>query len=132
MSERPDAISAEIVQQFVLECHRNFDMVKEMLAETPALANACWDWGAGDFESAIGAAAHTGNREMAEHLLANGARIDLPTAVMMGKLDLVKAILTAFPSQKDVPGAHGIPLMVHARMGGEAAADVLAYLQSLG
>ena len=131
MQERPAPISAEITQKFVLECHRDLAVIKTMLTETPSLANACWDWGNGDFESAIGAAAHTGNRAIAEHLLAHGARIDLPTAVMLGRLEVVKAIITAFPEAKNTAGAHGIPLFVHAKAGGEAAAEVLAYLVNL-
>ena len=43
----------------------------------PALLNATWDWGAGDFETALGAASHMGNRESAGVLLARGARLDL-------------------------------------------------------
>lgn len=131
MTDRPDQLPGDLVAKFVLECHRDFETVKAMLADTPALANACWDWGAGDFETAIGAAAHTGNRDIAEHLLAHGARIDLPTAVMLGRLDVVQAILSAFPAAKDIPGAHGISLMIHAKIGGEQAADVLAYLEGL-
>ena len=130
MQERPPAISAELVNAIVLECHRNFDKVKELVAQEPTLVNACWDWGGGDFETAIGAAAHTGNREIAEFLLANGARIDLPTVVMLGKLDVVKAVLEAFPDAINTPGAHGIPLIAHAKFGGEPAEPVLAYLSS--
>jgi hypothetical protein len=130
--ERPPAIAAELVNEFVRKAHSDLDRVKELLAQEPKLVNACWDWGGGDFETAIGAAAHTGRREIAEFLLANGARMDIFTAAMLGHLDLVKAAIAADPRVKDAPGAHGIPLLAHAKMGGEKALPVLEYLQSLG
>ena len=35
---------------------QDFSKVKQMLDEHPLLLNAAWDWGGGDFETAIGAA----------------------------------------------------------------------------
>jgi hypothetical protein len=119
------------VNQFVRNAHGDLDGVKQMLADEPALLNATWDWGGGDFETALGAAAHTGSRDIALHLIEHGARIDLFAAAMLGHLDIVKAIIEAFPAAQHSKGAHGIPLMMHAQMGGEEAADVLAYLQQL-
>jgi hypothetical protein len=130
--ERPPPLAPSLVNEFVLVAHKDLDRVKALLAEEPKLVNACWDWGGGDFETAIGAAAHTGRREIAEFLLANGARMDIFTAAMLGHLDLVKAAIAADPRVKSAPGAHGIPLMAHAKMGGEPARPVLEYLQSLG
>ena len=72
-----------------------------------------------------------GRRDIAEFLLGNGARLDLFAATMLGKLDIVKAALTAFPGAIQTPGPHGIPLIAHAQAGGESAAEVLEYLQSL-
>ena len=128
-SERPPALDPQLVRDFVIAAHSDLEKVKAMLAEEPGLVNATIDWGGGDFESAIGGAAHTGGKAIAEHLLANGARMDLPVAVMLNKLDAVKAIVAAFPGAHKTPGAHGIPLSVHARQGG--AEEVLAYLESL-
>src|SRR5262245_35911338 len=100
-------------------------------AQEPALVNASWDWGGGDWETALGAAAHMGRRDIAEYLLAHGARLDLFAAAMLGHLEVVQAALTAFPEARSVPGPHGIPLIAHARAGGEPAAAVLAVLSSL-
>ena len=50
---------------------------------------------------------------------------------MLGKLDIVKAALTAYPEALKTPGPHDIPLIVHAQQGGEDAKAVLEYLQSL-
>jgi hypothetical protein len=49
---------------------------------------------------------------------------------MLGKLDIVKAAVAAFPNIVDVPGPHKIPLLVHAQKGGEGAKAVLEFLQS--
>ena len=74
---------------FVDAAHRDLDKVKELLSEDNTLANATVDWGGGDWETALGACSHTGRREIAEHLLAHGARMDLFAAAMLGKLDAV-------------------------------------------
>jgi hypothetical protein len=70
-------------------------------------------------------------RDIATLLLDHGARLDIFAAAMLGKLDIVKAAITAFPAAKSAPGPHGIPLIVHAQAGGEEARPVLDYLQSL-
>ncbi len=128
MEKLPD----QLVQEFVAQAHGNLARVQEMLAAEPALVNACWDWGGGDWETGLGAAAHTGQREIAELLLARGARMDIFAAAMLGKLDVVKAIITACPESRTAPGPHGIPLLVHAQMGGEAGQAVVDYLTDNG
>ncbi|MGE0768460.1 MAG: ankyrin repeat domain-containing protein [Hyphomicrobiaceae bacterium] len=130
--ERSPALAAELVSEMVRKAHSDLNRVKELVAQEPKLVNACWDWGGGDFESALGAAAHTGRREIAEFLLDNGARLDIFAAAMLGHLEVVKAAITACPQVKNATGAHGIPLLAHAKMGGEVALPVLEYLQSLG
>lgn len=129
--ERPPALPAQLVNEFVRAAHGDLVTVQTMLGDEPALLNATWDWGGGDFETALGAAAHTGHREIALHLIAQGARIDLFAAAMLGQLEIVQAILTAYPTAKHSKGAHGIPLIVHAQQGGTHAAAVLVYLQTL-
>lgn len=130
--EKKPALATALVNEMVLKSHSDLTRVQELVAQEAALVNAVWDWGGGDFESAIGAAAHTGQRAIALFLLENGARMDLYVAAMLGKLDVVKSILAAFPNARHIPGAHGIPLLVHAQMGGTDAAAVVAYLESLG
>ncbi|HZD96092.1 MAG TPA: hypothetical protein VE133_17660, partial [Candidatus Sulfotelmatobacter sp.] len=128
---RPDPLKAELVKEFVITAHGNLDKTKAMLAETPALLNATWDWGGGDFEMAIGGAGHMGRRDIALFLISQGARFDLFVAAMLGRLDVVKPMLTAFPHLAQSKGPHGIPLMVHAQKGGLEAAEVAAFLESL-
>jgi len=48
-----------------------------MLAEYPLLLNSSWDWGGGDFETALGAAGHMGLKDTANFLISQGARVDI-------------------------------------------------------
>jgi len=130
MDKKP-ALDSKLVEEFVGNAHGNFVRVKELLEAEPNLVNATWDWGGGDFETALGAAAHMGNKPIANYLLEHGARLDVFAAAMLGKLDMVKAALAAYPDALDTPGPHGIPLIVHAEAGGEDSKAVLEYLQSL-
>ncbi|MEP0803934.1 MAG: ankyrin repeat domain-containing protein [Chloroflexota bacterium] len=129
--DKKSALEANLVQEFVGNAHGNLERVKELLAQEPALVNATWDWGGGDFETALGAASHMGRRDIATFLLERGARLDLFAAAMLGKLDIVQAALEAFPQAIHTPGPHGIPLITHAEAGGEEAKAVLEYLFSL-
>lgn len=125
------SIESELVREFVAVSHGDLSRVKELLAQEPALINACWDWGGGDWETALGAAAHTGQKEIALLLLASGARIDVFAAAMLGKLEIVKAILADNPTVADSKGPHGIPLIVHALAGGQENEEMVEFLQSL-
>jgi hypothetical protein len=127
MDKKP-ALDTKLVEEFVGNAHGNLERVKELLAQEPGLVNATWDWGGGDFESALGAAGHMGRKDIANYLLDHGARIDIFVAAMLGKLDIVKAALSAYPEAKNIPGPHGIPLMAHAQAGGEDAKIVLEFL----
>jgi hypothetical protein len=129
MTETP-ALSAELVNEFVGVAHGNFERLKEMLEEEPNLINAAWDWGGGDWETSLGAAAHMGRADIAFYLLARGARLDIFAAAMLGKLDIVKAAVEDNPNIVNVTGPHGIPLIAHAKAGGENAASVLRFLES--
>lgn len=130
MDTKP-ALDSKLVEEFVGVSHGNFERVKELLTQEPALINATWDWGGGDFETALGAASHMGNKAIANFLLENGARIDIFAAAMLGKLDIVKAALTAYPDAIDIPGPHGIPLLDHAEVGSEDSKAIVEYLNSL-
>ncbi len=128
---RPPAIPPEEVREFVGAAHGRIDRVREMLAARPSIVNATWDWGGGDFETALGGASHMGRPDIAKILLNAGARIDLFAAAMLGYLPIVKAALDLNPDMLNTPGPHGIALIVHADKGGEAAKAVLDYLRAL-
>ena len=61
------------------------------------MARASIDWGFGDWETCLDAAAHVGNKPIADFLLAHGARPTIFSAAMMGQLDAVKAFIAARP-----------------------------------
>ena len=122
-------IDTALVEEFVGKAHGDLDRVRELLALHPQLVNAAWDWGAGDWETGLGAAAHMGRRDIALLLLDAGARLDIFAAAMLGYLDVVRAAVEASPDTVDVPGPHGIPLIAHAEAGGTEAAAVLAFLR---
>jgi hypothetical protein len=124
-------LETALVQEFIGNSHGDLERVKELLAQEPALINASWDWGGGDWETGLGAAAHMGRKDIATYLLENGARLDLFAAAMLGKLEIVRAALEAYPDAINTPGPHGIPLIAHAKAGGEEARDVVEYLDSL-
>lgn len=129
--EKKPALELKLVEEFVGNAHGNLDRVKGLLAQEPALVNATWDWGGGDFETALGAASHMGRKDIAHFLLERGARLDIFAAAMLGKLEIVKAALEAYPDTIKTPGPHGIPLVKHAEMGGEDAKPVLEFLESM-
>jgi hypothetical protein len=130
MNDRPPAFDPERVEAFVAKAHGDLDGVRVHLEEEPALVNATWDWGGGDWETALGAASHMGRRDIALYLLDRGARIDQFAAAMLGEVEIVRAILVAFPELRDARGPHGIPLVEHARIGGEDAREVLELLET--
>jgi hypothetical protein len=130
MENRP-SIQPELVREFVGNAHGDLERVKDLLKQEPGLVNAAWDWGGGDWETGIGAAAHMGRRDIAQFLIDNGARLDLFAAAMLGKIDIVRAMLADNPDLLNARGAHGIPLIVHAQQGGEEAVQVLELLSNL-
>jgi hypothetical protein len=130
--KRPPALLPDLVRDFVQKAHADLAGTQALLAEQPALLNATWDWGGGDFEAAIAGAGHMGNREIAQFLISQGARFDIFVAAMLGKLDYVQAAITTWPDLVHSKGPHGISLLRHARAGGQPAATVVEYLMSKG
>jgi hypothetical protein len=116
----------------VLVSHANVKRVRELVDAHPALAKAAWDWGFGDWETALGAASHVGNREIAEYLIAKGAHPTIFSAAMLGQLETVKAFVAAQPGVQRIVGPHSISLLQHARAGKAQAEPVLRYLEELG
>jgi hypothetical protein len=126
-----DRLDPDLVQDLVNKAHSDFARVRALLEGEPALVNAAWDWGAGDWETALGAAAHMGRRDIALYLLERGARMDVFAAAMLGHLDIVRATIAAIPQARTWKGPHGIPLLMHAEAGGAAAAAVADFLRTL-
>ncbi len=139
---RYPSINDDMVSGIVGASHGNFDKVKDLVGKRPELAGASWDWGFGDFETALGAASHVGRRDIAEFLMSHGARPDIFTFTMMGMLKSVQEIIETVPGIQSHTGPHGITLLQHAKNRLEAkdisATDianvnkVIAYLDGLG
>ena len=125
-------LTPELVRDFVANAHGDLGRVRDLLEPHPTLVNAAWDWGGGDWETGLGAAAHMGRKDIARALLDCGARMDIFAAAMLGQLNIVRAILEAFPAGRKWHGPHGIPLLKHAEAGGAEAAAVVEFLTSAG
>ncbi len=110
-----------LIKSFVLASHGDLETVRSMIVQHPNLLNAPHKWGEGDYETPIGAAGHVGNRQIAEFLLDQGAPLDICVAAMLGHDDEVGRLLREDPSRISSTGAHGIPLMFHAALGGVTA-----------
>jgi len=116
MSDQPQ-LTQELVNQFVIAAHHDLDQVQAMLAENPALLNENAEW----FETPIQAAAHVGRRDIVEFLLEQGAPLDICTAAMLGRAEVVDALLAEDPGLREATGAHNIPLMYFPAIAGEIA-----------
>jgi hypothetical protein len=127
--EKPPPTDRALVEEFVLKSHGDLHFVTETVEREPQIVNAAWDWGGGDWETGLGAAAHVGRRDIAEYLLEHGARTDVFAAAMLGEIDVVRAMLDAQPELREARGPHGISLRAHAEAGGEQARAVLDLLQ---
>jgi len=124
-------LDPELVRDFVASAHGDVARVHDLLRQEPRLANAAWDWGGGDWETALGAAAHMGRKDIAQLLIGKGARVDIFAAAMLGWTDIVRAMLAAVPEARTWQGPHGISLLQHAEAGGADAALVMEYLRGL-
>jgi len=118
-----------VVGEFVGRAHNDLARVTELLNAYPTVIHASFDWGNGDFESAIGAAAHSGRRDIVEFLLSRGARMDIFAAAFLGRIGLVKSFLHETPGALHQGGPHGISLLDHAKKGGNP--EMVAYLRHL-
>ncbi len=118
--------SQRLIDEFVGASHGDLVKVQQLLEKHPALIEAKARWN----ETAIGAASHSGQKEIAEFLLAKGAPLDICVASMLGMNDCVAAFLKADPGLSKARGAHGIPVLFHAAIRGHT--DVAELLLEYG
>ena len=131
--ELPDSFpttAPELAQQIVGASHFDLAKVEALLKSNPSLARASWDWGFGDWETAIGAASHMGRGDIIEVLIEHGATPTVFTWAALDQIDVVRAICVAHPGLQSQWGPHGITLLKHAEAG--KANRVIDYLQELG
>jgi hypothetical protein len=137
--KRFPAIEDAVVSEVVGVSHFDLDRLKILVNARPELARATWDWGFGDWESAIGAASHVGRKDIVDFLMLNGARPDIFTFAMLGSYQIVKSIIEFTPGVQQIMGPHGISLLQHVKNGisgnnnnTDDSKKLLDYLTSLG
>ncbi len=113
MDAPQNTLTNEQIRDFVIAGHGNLPRIREMLTENPELLNTSYQWADNDSETALQAAAQAGSTPVAEYLLAHGAPMDICTAAMLGRQDVVEEMLNKDPSLIHARGAHGISLMAH-------------------
>jgi ankyrin repeat protein len=110
------APTQETIDQFVGNAHGNLALVKELLAKYPSIVNANASWN----ETAVQAAAQTGQVDIVNFLIEYGADYDICTAAMLGNLGCMDDFLAEDPDLINARGAHGIPLLyfpiIHAKV----------------
>jgi hypothetical protein len=137
---RYPAIDESVVVDVVGASHFDLDKVKVLINARPELSRATWDWGFGDWETALGAASHVGRKDIVSFLLSKGARPDIFTFAMLGKYEVVKGMIESTPGVQKITGPHGISLLQHVKNGmnfdsasnNDEAKKLTDYLSSLG
>lgn len=130
--QEPPPIPVNIVKDFVGAGHRDLGKVQSMVADYPNIVHSKYDWGNGDFESAIEGSGHVGNRAITEYLIEQGSRVSLFTLAALGKGELVKPVLEAYPKLIFANGPHGFTLLHHAKQAGKEGEDLYNYLLEKG
>jgi hypothetical protein len=78
--------------------------MKELLRQEPGLVNAAWDWGGGDWKTALGTAAHMGEKTLHFSFSIKELEWIYLRLPLLGKIDIVRSMLTDNPSSE--PLAH--------------------------
>lgn len=108
---------SEEIYEFVLAAHKDFDGFKRIVDAKPKILNCVNQIKKGDFETALGGAAHMGRKDIADLLVARGARWDMFSLTFLGYTDFVKQMIELSPHYLKAPGPHGFTLLHHAKVG---------------
>jgi len=137
--DRYPAIKLDVASEVVGVSHFDLNKLKTLVDPRPELAKAEWDWGFGDWESAIGAASHVGRKDIVDYLISKGAVPTIFTYAMLGQYEAVRSMINAYPGIQKNFGPHGISLMQHVRNGQQTdgvdkagSQKLLDYLQIFG
>lgn len=122
----PSTPPSDVTEKFVAAAHGDLKTVQALLDEHPSLLNSR----SSQDESALMAASHTGQRAVIEFLLSRGAVLDVCAAAVLGRHAELVGLLDADPQRLQARGAHGLPLMYYAALGGQQ--DVLDLLLARG
>tara|TARA_Y100000385_G_scaffold291772_1_gene372188 strand:+ start:934 stop:1434 length:501 start_codon:yes stop_codon:yes gene_type:complete len=113
--------NAEEIDEFVGAAHSNIDETIRIIEAKPLILNCASQIARGDFETAIGGASHMGRKDIANVLIARGARMDIFNFTFLGFTDFVKDLLKIHPQLLKSYGPHGFTLLHHAKVGGHNA-----------
>ena len=130
--KNPMPLDSDLVREFVVAGHNDLNKVKKMVKEIPRIINCSWDWGGGDYETAMEGAGHTGNEEVVSYLIERGARPNIFTLAMMGEYELVKNWIGKYPELLTSWGPHGYSLLHHAQLAVKNADQLINFLRSEG
>jgi hypothetical protein len=119
-------LTPEMVFEFVRVAHGNLERTKEMFEKEPMLINASWDWGGGDFETALGGPSHVGNRDLVNYLLDKGARIDIFCAAMLGENGVVSSLIKRNSAIVNAKGPHQLSFLYHIAISGDVNMAAIA------
>ncbi|WP_222983076.1 ankyrin repeat domain-containing protein [Flagellimonas meishanensis] len=112
-----DLFSLEEIKEFVFAAHSDFEKTKRIIEDKPLILNCTNQAQRGDFETAIGGAAHMGRKDIADLLLSKGAVMDIFSMTFFGHIEMVKQLIGLNPQLLNAPGPHGFTLLHHAKMG---------------
>lgn len=115
--ERYPAIGLSIAVEVVGLSHFDLEKLKKLVDPRPELSRASWDWGFGDWESAIDAATHAGRTDIVDYLISKGAVPTLFTQAMLGRFETVRTLILHSPGIEKSMGPHGLSLLQHVRTG---------------
>lgn len=125
-NDKKPPLPAEMVFEFVTVAHGNLERTKEMFEKEPMLINSAWDWGGGDFETALGGPSHVGNRDIANYLLDKGARIDIFCAAMLGEKETVSSLIKRNGAIVNAKGPHQLSFLYHIAISGDVDLAAIA------
>ena len=114
------------INDLVGNAHGNLIEVQQLLAAKPEWINRSAVWN----ETPVQAAAHMGNRQIAEYLLDGGAPLDVFVAAMLGRRDDVERFIKSDPELIHARGVHEMPLLYFAAAGDQQ--DVVEWLLQRG
>jgi ankyrin repeat protein len=130
-----EAVPQTVIEECVGNAHGNLARVEELIAQYPAVVNARAPWN----ETPVEAATQMGNKPIIELLLRHGAPLDLFTACVLGRTDLIEKELAGNPDRARARGVHDLPTLYFAAIGGQpevakvllaAGAEVNAHCES--
>lgn len=125
-----ELFDAEEIRELVFAAHKDLDATKKIIEAKPLLLNCTNQAKKGDFETAVGGASHMGRRDIADLLVAKGARLDIFNYAFLGYTDFVMKLITDYPQLLRAPGPHGFTLLHHAKVGKHE--DLMSWLQEKG